>query len=242
MRASFPLYLALAVGFIVIVVYWLRLLSRDWVLDWLDAYPAEEGEQWANIYDRLKELARRARLEAPELWILPEFSPNAVVMGAFGGRAAVVALTEGMLHTVTSKEMEAVLCLCLSQTKNPVSKRAAFLSFIFYPFCAALNLLPRAFWFFLSPLFRAILIRLSKPEKILLADEEAQKMLGGGESLAAALQTTYIASRKIKIRRWNLAFDHLFLLSPMQLEAAPIFFFPRVPSIAQRREKILARS
>lgn len=242
MSMTFSTYLFLGIASVGIALYWLRLLARDWVLDWLDAYPSTESDQWSNIHDRLKELARRARQEAPELWILPEFSPNALVLGSTSGGTSVIALTEGVLHTVSFKEMEALLCLCLAQAKNPMSRRGALLSFVFYPFCAALGFLPRSFWFFLSPLLRLILLFLSQPEKFLRTDEIAQKMLGTGDDLAAVLQTIYITSRKIKLRRWNLAFDHLFIVSPMQLQSDPIFLFSKLPSVAQRRERILARS
>jgi Zn-dependent protease with chaperone function len=60
-----------------------------------------------------------------------------------------------------------------------------------------------------------------------------------GPELAQALQKLSSLLRKLPMQRWNLAFDHLYLLSPMQMESAGIPFITTQPPMPQRLRKLL---
>jgi len=237
------IFLFFSIAACIVVSFFLYQRAANWVLDWLDAYNVSHSEAWQNIELRLAILAKKARIALPSLYILPEFSPNAMVLSHGYGRSKYfIVLTEGLINTLTHKELDAVLCLCLAQTQSSFVKQGAVLSFLAYPFCWFLESLPRGFWFFFAPLLRGFLNFLTRPQKILEIDKEAQKLLGSGAELAAALQKIAILSKKMPLRRWSLAFDHLFLVSPLQMQSEALCFFPKQPSIAERREKILART
>lgn len=229
-------------GALLIVGLLISRFARSWALDWLDAYTGSSNELWQNVEDRLKELSRRVRVDTPELFILPELSPNAFVFHGLQQQRGAIALTEGLLHTLTAAELEAILCLCLARYKHRNAKTASFLAACILPFCRGLDFLPRGFSFIFTPFLQMIFYRVSSPRKIFEMDAEAQKLLKEGKDLAAALQKMAVLSRKIPLRRWNLAFDHLFLVSPLQLQEDLLRFFPQYPSVDERREKILIRT
>ena len=80
------------------------------------AQPLERSQApW--LFDLVEDLANRARLPMPRLFLLPTATPNAFATGRNPEHAAV-AVTEGLLHLVNRRELAGVLAHELAHVKN----------------------------------------------------------------------------------------------------------------------------
>ncbi|MBC8726212.1 protease HtpX [Paraburkholderia sp. 31.1] len=76
--------------------------------------PRDSTEQW--LIDTVRELAQRARIRMPEVAIF-EGAPNAFATGAFKN-SALVAVSTGLLQSMNTEEVEAVLAHEISHVSN----------------------------------------------------------------------------------------------------------------------------
>lgn len=85
----------------------------------LKMYRAREVTPQENpgLYETVGHIANRADLPMPRIYIIPEDSPNAFATGR-DPEHAVVAVTEGLLKLMDSKEIEGVLSHELAHIKN----------------------------------------------------------------------------------------------------------------------------
>jgi len=85
----------------------------------LKMYRAREVTPQENprLYDMVGHIANRADLPIPRIYIIPEDSPNAFATGR-DPEHAVVAVTEGLLKLMDSKEIEGVISHELAHIKN----------------------------------------------------------------------------------------------------------------------------
>jgi hypothetical protein len=75
-------------------------------------------------------LAEQTKIAAPELWLIDDDAPNALV--CFTKRPAV-AVTRGLVETYTRTELEAVVAHCyvrLAQTSTPLERTMLALSYV----------------------------------------------------------------------------------------------------------------
>lgn len=80
------------------------------------AQPVDEREV-PQLYAMVGELTRRAGIPMPRLYIIPEMQPNAFATGRSPKHAAV-AVTQGLLRTMNSAELEGVLAHELAHVKH----------------------------------------------------------------------------------------------------------------------------
>ena len=85
----------------------------------LSMYKAQEvtESQAPDIYAMVRNLAMRASLPMPKVYIIPEDTPNAFATGR-NETHAVVAMTEGILRILSREELEGVLAHELTHIKN----------------------------------------------------------------------------------------------------------------------------
>jgi heat shock protein HtpX len=85
----------------------------------LRMYKAREvsENQAPELYDMVKNLALRASLPMPKVYIIPEATPNAFATGR-NEHHAVVAVTEGILKILNRDELEGVIAHELAHIKN----------------------------------------------------------------------------------------------------------------------------
>ncbi|MGF6935735.1 heat shock protein HtpX [Paraburkholderia sp. UCT70] len=76
--------------------------------------PRDSTEQW--LIDTVRELAQRARIRMPEVAIF-EGAPNAFATGAFKN-SALVGVSTGLLQSMNTEEVEAVLAHEISHVSN----------------------------------------------------------------------------------------------------------------------------
>lgn len=110
--------LGLVIAFLVAAVmnfgaYW---YSDSMVLKMYKAQQVSET-QAPKVYDIVKSLSAKASLPTPDIYIIPEKSPNAFATGRNKDHAAV-AVTEGILKILNKEELEGVIAHELSHIKN----------------------------------------------------------------------------------------------------------------------------
>ncbi len=93
--------------------YW---FSDRIVLSMYGAQPVEEA-QAPGVYRIVRELAAKAQIPVPPIYLIPDDSPNAFATGRNPSHAAV-AVTEGILRVMTEEELKGVLAHELSHVKN----------------------------------------------------------------------------------------------------------------------------
>jgi heat shock protein HtpX len=85
----------------------------------LKMYKAQEVSESSapDLYHIVRNLAMRANLPMPRVFIIPEETPNAFATGR-NEKHAVVAVTEGIMKILTKEELEGVIAHELSHIKN----------------------------------------------------------------------------------------------------------------------------
>jgi len=108
MTIAFILALVMNVG-----SYW---FSDKIVLSMYGAQPVDEA-QAPGLYRIVRELAAKAQIPVPPIYMIPDDSPNAFATGRNPSHAAV-AVTEGILRIMSEEELKGVLAHELSHVKN----------------------------------------------------------------------------------------------------------------------------
>ena len=93
--------------------YW---FSDKIVLKMYRAQEVTDG-QAPEVYDMVRELARRAQLPMPRVYIIPQEAPNAFATGR-NPQHAVVAVTQGLLRLMDREEVMGVLAHEMAHVKN----------------------------------------------------------------------------------------------------------------------------
>ena len=85
----------------------------------LKMYRAQEVSESSapDLYNIVRNLAMRASLPMPRVFIIPEETPNAFATGR-NEKHAVVAVTEGIMRILSKEELEGVIAHELSHIKN----------------------------------------------------------------------------------------------------------------------------
>lgn len=230
MKLIFP---SLILTFLVLWALWHGSLAR--LLQRLGARPAAHFPVWRRVRERLEEIARRERLAVPpQLWILPDFAPNALLLKR--GSQLHVAVTEGLLRALDDDELDATLSLCLAHGTGRRRRWQTGLALQLFPFARFLQGYPTAVQVFLAPWIMGAIRLVSSPARVLEADRRSPE----GLVVAAALQKMAVLGRKIPLRHWNLALDPLFLISPLALDGGPLWVFLSQPSVEDRRRALLS--
>jgi heat shock protein HtpX len=102
--------------FFAIILALFNPVASPWlVLRLYRARPLHPGEA-PELYGAVTELARRAKLSVPSLYYVPSQMVNAFAVGS--RREAAVALTDGLLRTLTPREITGVLAHELGHIRN----------------------------------------------------------------------------------------------------------------------------
>ncbi|NTV23173.1 MAG: zinc metalloprotease HtpX [Nanoarchaeota archaeon] len=104
---------------VALVIVLIMNLVMFWFADKivLMMYQAKEVEKGSPLYNHVKEVARKADLPMPRVYIIPSKNPNAFATGRSPSHSAV-ACTEGILDLLDERELRAVLAHELSHIKN----------------------------------------------------------------------------------------------------------------------------
>ena len=218
--------LALVMNF---VSYW---FSDKIVLKMYGAKPLAEGD--APVVHRIvRNLATKASIPMPKLYILPSAAPNAFATGRNPQHAAV-AVTDGIMRIMDERELEGVLAHELSHVLN----RDILISTVAATIAGAISMLANmAQWglmfggsrdeegrgtnpialiltIILAPLAAMVIQMAVSRSREYQADASGARLTRNPEGLASALGKLDQASRVVHMNA-NPATAHLFIVNPL---------------------------
>jgi heat shock protein HtpX len=210
--------------------YW---FSDKIVLAMYGAKPVTMNEA-PDLYRVVHDLATRAGMPMPKLYVIPTDAANAFATGRNPEHAAV-AVTEGILRLMTWDELEGVLAHELSHVRNHdilISSIAATLAGVIMMLAnmvrwAAIfggfsrdereeggGLIGLLMMSILAPLAAMVIQLAISRSREYQADASGAQLLHSGESLASALEKLEYASQRIPMEA-SPQTAHLFIVNPL---------------------------
>lgn len=208
--------------------------------------PVQAPELYAMVHD----LAARADLPMPKVYIIPEKAPNAFATGR-NPQNGIVAVTEGLLRILDRREVAAVIAHELGHIKH----RDTLIMAIAATFAGALSMLANAAMFgsllggsqssedegggsplagllgvLIAPI-AATLVQMSiSRAREFMADEAAARYTGAPRVLASALRKIEAWSHKVPMHAGSPATAHLFILNPFSMRGVGSLFSTHPPT------------
>jgi heat shock protein HtpX len=185
-------------------------------------------EQAGWLYDMVAELAQRAELPMPRVYICPHAAPNAFATGRSPKKAAV-AFTQGLLQSMTRDEIRGVAAHELAHIKNRdtlTSTVAATISGVL-AFLAQWGLLlgggrreggnPLVMIgvVILAAVGAALIKAMISRSREFVADADGAAIAGSPEGLMSALAKLDSMSRRVPLDQPNPAMNNLFIIEPL---------------------------
>lgn len=249
--------LALAMNFF---AYW---FSDRMVLKMYRAQPVSEAEA-PELYGIVADLAQRAGMPMPKLYVIPSEAPNAFATGR-NPKHAAVAVTQGIVRMLDREELRGVLAHELSHVRH----RDILIGTVAATVVAAVGMLSRMAQFAAifgggqrdgdqpNPLvllaitmvaaLGAVVIQLSiSRSREFEADAGGARLVGDGTPLASALRKLEAGAQHIPMDA-NPATAHMFIVSPLsggRRGAASVFtkLFRTHPPTEERVARLMDRS
>tara|TARA_Y100000310_G_scaffold345498_1_gene465658 strand:+ start:3600 stop:4436 length:837 start_codon:yes stop_codon:yes gene_type:complete len=199
----------------------------------LAMYRAKEADRtkYAELHEMVKDLATRASIPKPKVYIIETDAKNAFATGP-SPKKGVVAVTNGIMHVLTKDELKGVLAHEISHIKNRdilVGTIAAMIAgAISYVAMAARwaaifgggrddgpGLAELIALSIITPLI-AIVIQLAiSRSREYLADESGAKLIRNPNALADALQKLHASSKSTPLDA-SPATAHMFIVNPLK--------------------------
>jgi len=218
--------------------------------------------QAPELHAMVRELAERAGIPKPRVFVIPEDQPNAFATGR-NPQHGVVAVTEGIVRILDRRELRGVLAHELAHIKN----RDIVIATLAAAAAAVLSYVANAVS--LSSLFggaaheserdgdsaipgQGLLVALVAPlaatlvqmgisrSREYLADATGAQLSGDPEALASALLKLERASELVPVRQTSPATASLFIVNPFGPLATVARWFSTHPSTAQRVRRLRA--
>ena len=209
--------------------------------------PADAPELYAIVAN----LAQRAGLPMPRVAIIPDETPNAFATGRDPDHA-VVAVTAGIMRTLSRQELEGVLAHELGHVKNRdilIGSLAAVLAqAIMFISHLALWVTPRdeegrsnplagIAVYILGPLAAMLLQMAISRSREYMADDYSAHLTGRPDMLASALTRISGCNKEAPMRNAQPSTAHMMIINP--LRGGGIFsLFSTHPPIAKRIERL----
>jgi len=221
----------------------------------LKLYRAQEVDASSapELYTAVRELAARAGLPMPKVYLIDEALPNAFATGRNPEHAAVAA-TKGMLQLLTARELRAVLAHELSHVRH----RDILTSTITASIAGAISTLVNFGMFFggrddqRNPLVALLVLILAPIAAVLIqlaisrgreyeADRGGAELSGDPRALADALGKIdrYAKGLPLETAEMHPATAHLMIISPLSGSGLSGMFSTHPPT-AERIHRLLA--
>jgi heat shock protein HtpX len=204
--------------------------------------------QAGGLYGLARELARRAGVPPPELYLMSEASPQLFVAGV-GKKSGAVVLSKGLLQVLNRDELAAVMAHAISKIRwgglIQMTIAAAFVGQLlegarffrlsrFVSKCpAAIKrpvLLLEAFTrVLMAPLAAALIRVVAGPGRHFVADERSVHLIGDNDPLREALCKLGAYKAVTPFATASPATAHLFICNPLPCAGRPRFFETHPP-------------
>jgi heat shock protein HtpX len=219
----------------------------------LRMYNATQVGPESRLYRVVANLAQRANLPIPKVYVIPQASPNAFATGRSPEHAAVAA-TEGLLRILTDEELEGVIAHELAHVKH----RDILISSVAATLAAAIMMVSRFAMFFGSgrsddrqgqnPVAMIAMLILAPIAALLIqaaisrsrefgADAGGAVIAGNPMGLVSALRKIESASRAVPLDA-NPATAHMFIIKPFS-GGGMLALFSTHPPTEQRIQALL---
>jgi heat shock protein HtpX len=211
-------------------------------------------EQAPELHAMVEELAARAGIPKPRVYIIPEAQPNAFATGR-SPKVGVVAVTQGILQLLDARELRGVLAHELSHVKN----RDVLISSIAATVAAAVSYIAHVAGFFGGSrrdgegpsALQSLLLLLVAPVAATLiqfgvsrsrefeADKSGAELSGDPEALAQALLKLDAGARAMPANV-QPAIASLFIVNPFGAVRSVARLFSTHPSTEERVRRLRA--
>lgn len=185
------------------------------------------------IHSIVDELSQRAGLPKPRVVLVPENTPNAFATGR-DPKHAVVAVTQGLLQTLSPEEIKGVLAHEMGHVKNRDILIQSVAATLAGAIMIVANMVKWATLFGFggsddeeggNPLFAFVLALIApiaasliqmaiSRSREFLADETGARLAGNPNYLANALEKLDAYSRRVPLQHGNPATEHMFIVNP----------------------------
>lgn len=226
----------------------------------LSAYGAKPlpRQAYSWLYADTERLCQVAGLPMPQLYIIADAQPNAFATGRSPQKAAV-AVTQGLLETMTREEIRGVIAHELAHIKNRdtltmtiVATMAGAITYLAEMFAWTMIFSGRSdreedsssgvgglLMMILAPI-AAILIQMAiSRAREYEADRSAAQYLGSPRPLASALQKLGYLSKRIPMESASSATAHLFIVNPLSGSFIQDLFSTH-PPLEKRIQRLLS--
>jgi heat shock protein HtpX len=216
-------------------------------------------EQATVLHRIVEELAARAEIPKPRVFVIPEAQPNAFATGRDPAHG-VVAVTEGIMSLLDERQLRGVLAHELAHIKN----RDILVASVAAAISAAVTHLAQAAQFmaffgggqrddeeggsaagtlalaFVAPI-AATLVQLGiSRSREYLADETGASLTGDPEGLASALERLELGAQRIPAHVVEPATASLFIVSPLAGVGGLFSWFSTHPPMTERIARLRA--
>lgn len=223
-----------------VLLYW---YSDKLVIAQYDARPVDAGSA-PQLYGIVQNLARRAQLPMPRVYVVDTALPNAFATGRNPEHAAV-CVTTGLMEMLTPREVTGVLGHEMSHVKH----NDILISTIAAGMAGIISVMARfAFWFggdrddrrnnplagilmlVLTPLAAAVIQLAISRTREYMADFTGGQLSGDPDALADALEKIEGYARTRTMPRATEATAHMFIISPFSAKDAQAIFSTHPPT------------
>ena len=220
------LFAAIAVVFN-LAMYW---FSGPIALKMSRAVPVSEA-QAPDLHRMIARLAERAGVPKPAVYVTPAEQPNAFATGR-SPKHASIAVTQGIQHALTARELEGVLAHEMSHIRNRDILIASIAAMVAGAISAVANWLQFSFLFggddddnplgligtlaviIIAPLAAVIIQLAISRQREYVADATGAQLIGDGAPLADALETLQRGADAIPMRI-NPSAAPMYIVNPL---------------------------
>jgi heat shock protein HtpX len=209
----------------------------------LAMYSAQEVGAGHPLYQLVADLAQRANLPMPRVYVIPDQSPNAFATGRNPSHAAVAA-TQGILEVLDREELAGVIAHELAHVRH----RDILTSSVAATLAAAIMMAARMAFFFgggrddrngspiagllmliLAPIAAMLVQAAISRSREFAADAGARALVGSPDGLVRALRKIEAVSRRVPMDA-NPATAHMFIVQPFSGQALFSLFSTHPPT------------
>ena len=183
-------------------------------------------ENGGDLYRMVEELATRAKLPMPKVYLCPHQAPNAFATGR-SPRKAAVAFTQGCVELLTPDELAGVaahelahiknrdtLTSCIAATIAGVLAFMAHWGFMFFGGNRSQNPLVMIVVIIIAAVGAALIKAAISRSREFVADADGAEIAGSPDGLMSALRKLEAYSRQIPLVQPNPAQNNLFIVEP----------------------------